>query len=412
MTSREAKVCRLPCHVYPSSCSAPWPDASCARRATAPVPHRRRVAGFGAGSWIELDRAPQCSYHPATFTVPSMEKTPTSMRHGLIIGLSVVLLAGTTVLWQEQHLGLHYVEGEQWTRHQTVLDGSAPNPWRYRVLAEWMAEGFVRVARMLHTPRPIATGFLGLRLVQNALIFLLAYAYYRRVKLERRQALVGVMVLAAALTYAVDNSDLSFNTYFDVAFYLLATVLLLDGRVPLFLLVVVAASLNRETSGFIPLLPLADWIAHPRTPPGNARGAPADQRGGPRALGDRVRRSAIHPGLASHCLARPLGPLGLGTRRGPRVVPAHVGVPRPHALHLAIANPLGIPASPKSGSGIVLAGCPALVRGPFRERTRQRNTPLSRPGGPRLHSRSALQPRVTDRCGWRTLRPDGRSPLP
>src|SRR5216684_4301572 len=215
MTSREAKVCRLPCHVYPSSCSAPWPDASCARRATAPVPHRRRVAGFGAGSWIELDRAPQCSYHPATFTVPSMEKTPTSMRHGLIIGLSVVLLAGTTVLWQEQHLGLHYVEGEQWTRHQTVLDGSAPNPWRYRVLAEWMAEGFVRVA----------------------LIFLLAYAYYRRVKLERRQALVGVMVLAAALTYAVDNSDLSFNTYFDVAFYLLATVLLLDGRVPLFLLV-------------------------------------------------------------------------------------------------------------------------------------------------------------------------------
>src|SRR6266851_1069865 len=372
MTSREAKVCRLPCHVYPSSCSAPWPDASCARRATAPVPHRRRVAGFGAGSWIELDRAPQCSYHPATFTVPSMEKTPTSMRHGLIIGLSVVLLAGTTVLWQEQHLGLHYVEGEQWTRHQTVLDGSAPNPWRYRVLAEWMAEGFVRVARMLHTPRPIATGFLGLHLVQNALIF---------------------------------------NTYFDVAFYLLATVLLLDGRVPLFLLVVVAASLNRETSGFIPLLPLADWIAHPRTPPGNARGAPADQRGGPRALGDRVRRSAIHPGLASHCLARPLGPLGLGTRRGPRVVPAHVGVPRPHALHLAIANPLGIPASPKSGSGIVLAGCPALVRGPFRERTRQRNTPLSRPGGPRLHSRSALQPRVTDRCGWRTLRPDGRSPL-
>src|SRR5260370_4400675 len=69
MTSREAKVCRLPCHVYHSSCAAPWPDPSCARRVTAPVPHRRRVAGFGAGSWIELDRAPQCSYHPATFDI-------------------------------------------------------------------------------------------------------------------------------------------------------------------------------------------------------------------------------------------------------------------------------------------------------------------------------------------------------
>lgn len=120
-------------------------------------------------------------------------------------------------------------------------------------------------------PRPVATGFLGLRLVQNVLILVFAFAYYRRLGIDKRQALIGVMVLAFAFTHAIDNSDLSFNTYFDVMFYLLAALAVLSGRTLSFLAIVAAAALNRETSGLIPLLPLAEWAAHPRALPSDWR---------------------------------------------------------------------------------------------------------------------------------------------
>jgi len=163
-----------------------------------------------------------------------------------ILITSTVLLAGVGVLWQEQHLGLPYVEGEQLARHRNVLTGSAQNPWRYRVFAEWVAAGFVKSAEILHVPRPVAVGFLGLRLLQNALILVLTFTYYRRLGINRHQALVGVMVLAFAFTHAIDNSDLSFNTYFDVVSYLIAALAVLSGRTLSFLVIVVAAALNER----------------------------------------------------------------------------------------------------------------------------------------------------------------------
>lgn len=184
-----------------------------------------------------------------------------------IVIASTILLAGVGVLWQEQRLGLPYVEGEQLARHRNVLTGAAPSPWRYRVLAEWVAEGFVQAAQMLHVPRPIAAGFLGLRIVQNILIFVLTFAYYRQLGIDRHQALVGVMVLAFVFTHALDNSDLSFNTYFDVMFYLLAALAVLSYRTWSFLLIVMAAALNRETSGLMPVLPVAAWAANPHAWP-------------------------------------------------------------------------------------------------------------------------------------------------
>ena len=48
-----------------------------------------------------------------------------------IVIVSAVLLAGVGVLWQEQRLGLAYVDGEQLARHRNVLTGAAPSPWRY-----------------------------------------------------------------------------------------------------------------------------------------------------------------------------------------------------------------------------------------------------------------------------------------
>ena len=71
------------------------------------------------------------------------------------------------------------------------------------------------------------------------------------------------MVLAYAMTYSLFHSDLSFNTYADVFFYLVAGCVVLAGwsnwwLVPIGLL----AALNRETSLFISFFPLASLVAN------------------------------------------------------------------------------------------------------------------------------------------------------
>jgi len=209
--------------------------------------------------------------HPAAimvdpFTERSHLRETVSPLATVLVSITIILLTAVTVLWQEQRLGLSYVEGEQLVRHRAVLAGQAPNPWRYRVLAEWVAAGFVDVARALEVPRPVAVGFLSFRFLQNAGIFLVAFAYYRRLGLHMRQALVGVMVLAFVFTHALQGA-LNFNTYFDVLFYLMAALCVLSERARPFLILVAVAALSRETSGLIPLLPLAEWMAHPRAIP-------------------------------------------------------------------------------------------------------------------------------------------------
>ena len=59
------------------------------------------------------------------------------------------------------------------------------------------------------------------------------------------------------MTYAYYDSDLQFNTYFDIIFYLLAGLQVVLDK-PLWIIpLMVFAALNRETSGLIPFMTLA-----------------------------------------------------------------------------------------------------------------------------------------------------------
>jgi hypothetical protein len=63
---------------------------------------------------------------------------------------------------------------------------------------------------------------------------------------------------------ALNNSDLSFNTYTDLLFYLLAAWMVLKNEYRFFLVLVALAALNRETSGLMCVLPLAPLVAEPK----------------------------------------------------------------------------------------------------------------------------------------------------
>lgn len=177
--------------------------------------------------------------------------------------LIILLLTLGTVYIQEQKLGLGYIEADQLARHQSVLNGTAPNPWAYRVLSEYMAEGFLRAGNAAHLNHSVAIGFLLFRVLQNALLFGVALMFYSLIGLTIRDSYIGIVLLAYAMTYSLFHSDLSFNTYADIFFYLLAGCVVLAGWSDWWLLPIgFLAALNRETSLFIPFFPLASLVAN------------------------------------------------------------------------------------------------------------------------------------------------------
>jgi len=181
----------------------------------------------------------------------------------MLHALTILILTFGTVYIQEQQLTLHYVETYQLARHQAVLNGTSPNPWAYRVLSEYVAEGFIRAASLAHLPHAVAVGFLSLRLVQNALLFAFALIFYRLLGLTARESYIGIVLLSYAMTYSLYHSDLSFNTYADIFFYFLAGCVML-AEWPLWWLLPIGflAALNRETSLFIAFFPVATLIGN------------------------------------------------------------------------------------------------------------------------------------------------------
>jgi hypothetical protein len=172
----------------------------------------------------------------------------------LIIG--AILLSAIMIKLQVDGIvgGIATLNTEQLERHVDVLRGTAPDPWQYRVLSEWIAEVFVRVFGFLPRPEAVVFGFLSLRMLQNVATFALAYLLYKRLGGSFLLGMLGIVLLASSMKNALFESDLSFNTYFDLLFYLMAVVFILDDMYLWIIPLMFFAALNRETSGLIPFL--------------------------------------------------------------------------------------------------------------------------------------------------------------
>jgi hypothetical protein len=186
-------------------------------------------------------------------------------RTRLVAPALIALLALATVYVQyrgllEESAGRdprQFIENDLVARHDTVLDHTAGDPWRYRLLSEWIAEGARRGARAVGFSQPAAVGFLGFRVLQNLAIFSLMWLFLRRLGIGWYERLFGLGLLAWAFTQALLYQAMAFNTYGDVLFYLAAAVLILARRWWWVLPLTVAAALNRETSGLIPVMLMA-----------------------------------------------------------------------------------------------------------------------------------------------------------
>lgn len=174
-----------------------------------------------------------------------------------VIFLCALALGLFTTLQYVSMRGLDYLEQDQLARHQAVLAGNAGDPWQYRILSAYLVQGALDVCQSLSIPHPAATAFIAFRIAQDTLILLLASAYYRRLGLRLPAALLGMALLAWGMSYSHFDSDLQFGTFFDLLFYLLAGLLILQRRFLWIIPLTALAALNRETSGLIPFLLLA-----------------------------------------------------------------------------------------------------------------------------------------------------------
>lgn len=176
----------------------------------------------------------------------------------LIIGIALILGLFTTNQYVLA-LGTSYLQqgGDQIHRIQAVLNGNAGNPWQYRVLAPYLIKFVLKFFVHFRIPDYIPNSFISFRVFQDTFILLLSYAYYRKLGLSLPYALIGMALLAWGMSYSYHDSDLQFNTFFDIIFYLFAGLCILYKKYFWIIPITLLAALNRETSGLIPFLLLS-----------------------------------------------------------------------------------------------------------------------------------------------------------
>jgi hypothetical protein len=172
----------------------------------------------------------------------------------ILLGAAAILLSLATVYIQVNDVTLHFLRVQQDKVHQEMMEGIAGNPWQYRILADWMIDLLIRFAGRLGISRPEVSTFIAFRFLQCVLIFLVAGIYYRKLGLPLFANLLGLSILAWGLSYSLYNSDLSFNVYFDIVFYIIAAILIMDKKFIWVLPLMLLAAFNRETSGLIPFM--------------------------------------------------------------------------------------------------------------------------------------------------------------
>lgn len=147
-------------------------------------------------------------------------------------------------------------------RHGRWMAGESEffNPWQYRIFSAYVLEGVIGVFHFVLPGKPEAVPYVALHFVQVLIIFYLSLMYFKRLGLRNPfLQLAGLLVLCFCISTSVFQSDLSFNTYFDIIFYLTAAILILDGHIWWMVPLTALAALNRETSGFIPLMVLVPF---------------------------------------------------------------------------------------------------------------------------------------------------------
>lgn len=178
----------------------------------------------------------------------------------------IVILSLAVVYGQVADLGFRFINVQQIKFHQKMLDGVAGNPWQYRIFADLLFVPFRSIFWRLGLSNPDAAAFVSFRFLQALLILACGAIYYRKLGINPFLNLIGLSILAWGMSNSLYDSELSFNTFFDIAFFLIGAILILDQNFALIIPLTAIAALNRETSVLVPVMLASSAIFGRRDP--------------------------------------------------------------------------------------------------------------------------------------------------
>jgi len=148
--------------------------------------------------------------------------------------------------------------GFQYKHHIGMLAGKVPdyfNPWQYRILSAQFNEIIINSYKALGASSPYFLGFITGRLIIQTLLLFACFYYYRRFTRSTNLVLLSIIALTYSISTCVWKSDLSFNTYMDILFFVCAAYVIASERSSWLILPLSAlAAFNRETAILIPMM--------------------------------------------------------------------------------------------------------------------------------------------------------------
>lgn len=185
------------------------------------------------------------------------------------VWLMMICLMSAYVLYEHSISDCSISPSAQIQRHQRMLAGNSEyfNPWQYRIFSMLLLEATAQAIRYMFPSMPALVPYFFLHFAQTVLLLYLCLYYFKQ--LEVRNPYVssaGLLIICFCIANSSFKSDFSYNTYFDVIFYVTAALLIMAQRYYWIIPLTFFAALNRETSGFIPLMlimpfPFREWRA-------------------------------------------------------------------------------------------------------------------------------------------------------
>src|SRR5689334_16576206 len=133
----------------------------------------------------------------------------------------LILLLSTYVVYEHATSPLAIDIQRQMERHERVIEGQSEffNPWQYRIFSAYLLESLIRIYHIVLPGKPDTIPFYAMHFGQIVAIFILCLAYFRRLGINNPFLQAGGLIITCyCISVSVFQSDLSFNTYFDIIF--------------------------------------------------------------------------------------------------------------------------------------------------------------------------------------------------
>lgn len=138
--------------------------------------------------------------------------------------------------------------------HQKIINGIAESPYKYRILVPFILEGFIKVFSSFLSLK--VSFIFSYSLFESVLFFIFFKVLfdYLRLWFNKEQALLGILFVAFTMPITFKDHYFQPWSYIEPIFYILALKYLYEKKYLYFLVILILASLNRETSVFLVLL--------------------------------------------------------------------------------------------------------------------------------------------------------------